>query len=270
MPFSTAADTDGTRTPRSRFGPGPRPRVIAHRGLALDGAENTLRAFSDALAAGADMLETDTRASSDGTAYALHDETMRRVAGDPRPVAALTAAQLSRMRIAGAEPPAALADVLGSFRDVIVNIDVKDARSVLPAAQAIARTGAVDRVCVTSFDDRVALRAVAQIRRLTGRTPRRSPSRGGIALALALWSVEAPEVVLRRALRPYQALQVPMRHGRWRIVTPRSVAAAHRAGCEVHVWTIDTPAGMREVLALGVDGIVTNRADLLAGFLARR
>ena len=65
----------------------------------------------------------------------------------------------------------------------------------------------------------------------------------------------------RRALAGIDALQVPERQGRLRIVTPRLIAAAHRHDVEVHVWTVNDPADMRRLVAMGVDGIVTDRAD---------
>lgn len=250
-------------TPESRFLPGPRPRRIAHRGFALDGAENTMRAFQDALAHGADVLETDTRATRDGIALAFHDATLQRVADDPRRIADLSAADLSGIRVHGDEPLAPLAEVLDAFAHVPVNIDVKDMAAVAPAVAAIARTRAANRVCVTSFDDRVAAAAAAGVLRATGVLPVRSPSRAAMARFLAARSVEAPARAISRILAPYAALQVPVRHGRVRIVTAANIAAAHRAGCEVHVWTIDEPDEMRRLLALGVDGIVTNRVDLL-------
>src|SRR5699024_7288683 len=79
MPSSTTRATDRRSSPASRFLPGPRPRRIAHRGLALDAAENTLTAFQAAVDAGADMLETDTRATADGLALAVHDEDLQRI-----------------------------------------------------------------------------------------------------------------------------------------------------------------------------------------------
>ncbi|MGB4778305.1 glycerophosphodiester phosphodiesterase family protein, partial [Microbacterium sp.] len=66
----------------------------------------------------------------------------------------------------------------------------------------------------------------------------------------------------RRALRGIDALQVPERHGALRIVTPRLLRAAHAAGVEVHVWTVNDPAEMVRLLQLGVDGLVTDRTDL--------
>lgn len=255
--------------PTRRFLPGPVPRRIAHRGLALDGAENTLRAFSDALAAGADVLETDTRATSDGIALAVHDEDLRRIAGDPRRIDDLDRAAASAVRLPGAEPLATLEDVLGSFPGVPVNIDVKTPSAILPAASAIARTSSAHRICLTSFDDRTARLAVAAVRAATGVLPVRSPSRGALAAFVAARCVEAPEALLRRLLARYGALQVPIRYRGVPLVSERNIAAAHRAGCEVHVWTIDDPATMRELLVSGVDGIITNRVDLLSELLDR-
>lgn len=253
--------------PASRFLPGARPRLIAHRGLAPDGAENTLRAFHDAVAAGATMLETDTRATSDGIALAVHDATLERVCGDRRHVDTLRVTDLPGIRVAGTEPLALLEDVLGSFPDVPVNIDVKDRRAIVPAVSAIARTRSARRVCLTSFDDAVARRAVAGVRATTGVTPVRSPSRRALAAFLAGTALELPQRALTRILAPYGALQVPPRHRGVPVITPRTVAAAHRAGCEVHAWTIDEVGEMRALLAMGVDGMITNRVDVLAELL---
>lgn len=270
MTSSTANTPEPVPTPPSRFLPGPRPRVIAHRGFALDGAENTLRAFEDALAIGADMLETDTRATADGVALAVHDGDLRRIAGDPRRISDLTSRSMTAVRVAGSEPLATLEDVLGSFAQVPINLDVKDARAVAPAVSAIVRTGAADRVCVTSFSGTLAARAVRAIRSETGITPRRSPSRGALARFRALVALEAPAPLVDAVLQRYSALQVPPEYRGIPVVTDRTIAAAHRSGCEVHVWTIDAPAAMDDLVTAGVDGIITNRTDLLVQSLRAR
>lgn len=271
MPSSTTDPADrshaGSAAP-GRFLPGPRPRIIAHRGLALDGAENTLRAFTDAVAAGADMLETDTHASRDGVAFAVHDPDLRRLgAGDGR-IRDLDADALRALRVHG-EPLPTLAEVLEAFPSVPVNIDVKTPAAARPAAEAIAAANAAGRVCVTSFEGATARRAVREVRRLTGMTPMRSASRGTIVAFLLACAVGAPQRLIDRLLAPYGALQVPHRHRGYPVVSARTIAAAHRAGCEVHVWTIDSGDEMRELLALGADGIVTNRSDVLAAVLSR-
>jgi glycerophosphoryl diester phosphodiesterase len=75
---------------------------------------------------------------------------------------------------------------------------------------------------------------------------------------------------MRGVLQDVQALQVPVRRGMIEVVTPGFVRRAHALGLVVHVWTVNEPAEMRRLLQLGVDGIVTDRADLLRDVLQER
>jgi glycerophosphoryl diester phosphodiesterase len=75
---------------------------------------------------------------------------------------------------------------------------------------------------------------------------------------------------MRRILHDVQALQVPARRGGVRVVTPGFIRRAHALGLVVHVWTINEPPEMHRLLDLGVDGIVTDRADLLRDVLLER
>lgn len=226
-----------------------------------------MRAFEDALAAGADMLETDTRATRDGLALAVHDEDLLRIAGDPRRIGELSAREAGEVRLVGDEPLAMLEDVLDTFRDVPINIDIKSPAAIGPAVAAISRTRSADRVCLAGFDGEVVRRTAATLHAATGIRAVRSPSRGVIAAFLAARAVEAPAAVTNRILSPYGALQVPESYQGVPVVTSATIAAAHRAGCEVHVWTVDNPVTMEHLLVTGADGIITNRVDLLAGLL---
>jgi glycerophosphoryl diester phosphodiesterase len=76
--------------------------------------------------------------------------------------------------------------------------------------------------------------------------------------------------LLRAPLKDVQALQVPVRRGAFRVVTPGYVRRAHGLGLRVHVWTINDPAEMHRLLDFGVDGIVSDRADLLKQVLLER
>ena len=149
-----------------------------------------------------------------------------------------------------------LADALAAFADVRWNLDLKVPEAVESAVRAIRDARATDRVLVTSFDDATRARAVAALPGVAT-----SASRGVMARALVAVRLRQ-RAALRRALDGIVAVQVPERLGRIRIVDRRSVAAFHAAGVEVHVWTVNDPADMRRLVALGVDGIVTDRADL--------
>lgn len=246
----------------TRYGPGPRPRGIAHRGFHPNGEENTMKAFLAAVELGADVIETDVHATSDGVAVTFHDPTALRVAGEDRRIEEMRFAQVQRLAVGGSEPVPALEELLDAV-EVPVNIDLKSPASVAPTVNAILRTRAVSRVCVTSFDSTLGAIAAAQLTASTGIQPRRSPAAGPIALFRLLTGLELPGA--RRVLAPFAAMQIPERHRGLRLVTPRTVAAAHRAGCEVHVWTVDDPDDMRRLLGYGVDGIITNRIDLWNG-----
>ena len=243
---------------------GPGPRVIAHRGLALDAPENTLLAFLRALNAGATHLETDIHASADGVAVVSHDAELDRVAGLPGRVGDLRMPELRRIDLGHGQTFSTLAELLDTFPEARVNVDVKDERAAASAVEAIRATRAADRVLVTSFSKR-RREAVAQA--FPGIAT--SPSVPEFVPALLAAEVGATPLV-RRALRGFAAVQVPERRGPVRVVDRRTVRAIHAAGCEVHVWTVNDPADMARLLDLGVDGIVTDRCDLLAQIVATR
>jgi glycerophosphoryl diester phosphodiesterase len=228
------------------------PRILAHRGLSLEAPENTLLAFLAALAAGATHLETDVHATSDGVAVLSHDPTLP----DGQAVNRFTMAQLGRIDLGGGQSYCSLAEALAAFPDARFNVDVKTAAAVLPAARAIRGAGAARRVLLTSFSETRRRRAVRAV-------PGAASSASAPGVALMLLAVTLGQRwALPRLLRGISAVQVPERAGPVRIVTPRVIRRMHAIGVEVHVWTVNDPARMRLLLALGVDGLVTDRADL--------
>jgi glycerophosphoryl diester phosphodiesterase len=123
----------------------------------------------------------------------------------------------------------------------------------------IEEQGAQDRILVGSFDERI----LKEFRQRTG--DRVATSAAGQEARL-FWLVS--RLGLTRFLRPsYDALQMPPRHGPFSVVDRRFVQAAHRLGIEVHVWTVDESEDMRRLLTLGVDGLMSDRPDLLVDVL---
>jgi glycerophosphoryl diester phosphodiesterase len=241
----------------SVFLDGPRPHAFAHRGFAPDGAENSLAAFERAVALGYGYLETDVRVTADGVALAFHDARLDRVTDGRGRIDALPWSQVQRARIAGREPIPRLEELLAAWPDVRVNIDVKAPDTIGPTIDAIRRTGSRARVCVGAFSTaRVAVVRAAL----------------GPELCTALGPREALRLRRRRPAHGYggQCAQVPARIGRRVFVDERYVAAAHAAGLAVHAWTVNDEAEMRRLLDLGVDGIMTDRADLLRDVLIAR
>lgn len=234
----------------------PVPRVLAHRGLATDAPENTLLAFANAVALGVTHIETDVHASADGQAIVAHDPDLSRVAGRVQRVVDLTAHELAQIDVGQGQHLPTLAEALDAFPDTRFNIDLKSADAVVPTIETIERARAVDRVLLTSFSER---RRRAALTRL----PHVATSASGPRFAAALLaSVVRSGPLVRAALRGLHAVQIPARAIGLDTVTPARIRAFHSAGVEVHVWTINDEPEMRRLLALGVDGIVTDRADI--------
>lgn len=242
-----------------------RPRVLAHRGLvtpddAAHGvAENSFAAVAAAHAAGAVYVESDCHRTRDGTIVLFHDDDLSRAAGDPRPVAEVTAAELESLmsHLGGL---ITLEQALDAFPTVRFNLDVKAADAAADVGRIVARHA--ERVLLTSFSDdrrREALAAAEHAGR--GIRPATSAGTNTIAQLIAGLSLRSERLV-RRALADVDAVQIPERRGRMRVLTPRLIGAAHRHGVEVHVWTVNEPDDMRRLLAMGVDGVVTDRADI--------
>ena len=142
------------------------------------------------------------------------------------------------------------------------NIDLKSDAALGPLIELVERTGAHDRVCIGAFSER-RLRA---FRRGVSRPV--ATSFGPVGVGLSRF---APRLLAQRVLAgPGDALQVPARHRGVRVVTPAFVERAHRAGRPVHVWVVDDPAEMAALLDLGVDGLITDRTDVLREVLTDR
>lgn len=242
-----------------------RPRVLAHRGLLTRGelaqgvVENSFSAVAAAHAAGAAYVESDCHLTADGVVVLFHDDDLTRVTGDPRPVASVTARELDGL-MSSRGGLITLAQALDAFPTVRFNLDVK-AKDAAPEVGRIVAPHA-HRVLLTSFSDerrREALAAAARTR--PGARPATSAGRETIGRVLAALAVRSPRLVAR-ALAGIDALQIPERQRRMRLLSPRLIEAAHRHDVEVHVWTVNDPADMRRLLAMGVDGLVTDRADV--------
>ncbi|PZF90991.1 glycerophosphodiester phosphodiesterase [Micromonospora endophytica] len=233
----------------------PGPLAFAHRGGAAEGDENTAAAFARAVDLGYRYVETDVHATADGVAVVFHDATLQRLTGQRSRVAALRWADLATVRVGGDAAVPRLDEVLDAWPQVRFNIDVKSDRAVLPTVATLARVDAHERVLLASFSDG----RLARLRALTrGRV---ATSLGVRGVARLRWASLTGRPL--RLPRSVVAAQVPVRYGRLPVVDRRLLRTAHRCGLQVHVWTIDDPAEMHELLDLGVDGIMTDHVGVL-------
>jgi glycerophosphoryl diester phosphodiesterase len=241
--------------------------AFAHRGGAfhpeLEGLENTMAAFRHAVGLGYRYLETDVHVTRDGVLLAFHDRVLDRVTDRVGTVAELTRSEIGDALIGGRESVPALADLFDEFPGVRFNIDIKAPGAARPLADFVAARNAQARVLVGSFSP-ASLRA---FREAAGPAVPTSAHPAEAAVFAASPSGRLADRLTRGRVA---ALQVPHRRGRLTVVTGSLVRRLHAAGKHVHVWTIDDPAEMHELLDLGVDGLMTDRTDILRRVLVER
>jgi glycerophosphoryl diester phosphodiesterase len=241
--------------------------AFAHRGGAyhpeIEGLENTMAAFRHAVALGYDYLETDVHVTRDGVLLAFHDRVLDRVSDRRGPIAELTLDEVRAARIGGREFVPTLAELFDEFPAVRFNIDLKADGSVAALAAFLAEREAWDRVLVGSF----SARRLRLFRRLTGGRLPTSAHPTEVAAFRLLPSARLADLLTGGRVA---ALQIPHRRGRLVVATPGLVRRAHATGKHVHVWTIDDADEMRVLLDRGVDGLMTDRTDILRSVLTER
>ncbi len=256
----------------------PSPWLVAHRGGSLIAPQNTLPAFDRAATLGADCIETDVHLSSDGVVMVFHDDETAALTGEPGTIEARTAAEIERLdaafsfsedgglsfplRGAGVRVPT-LAEALRRYPRMRFNIDAKTDDPALADALArvVREARAETRVCVGSFFDAQAERLGALLPGVCRFLPQEAATRHVMAAKAGAAPVGLPG--------GYDVADLPARMGDLTVVDPPVVEHFHRLRIPVHVWTVDEEEEMRALLEIGVDGIVTDRPDVLARVLGR-
>lgn len=246
-----------------RYGEEQGPLAIAHRGGTGLGPENTLATFARATALGIGYLETDVHTTRDGVLVCFHDRQLRRVTGAPGTVAGLDLADVRTLRVDGTEPVPTLAEALHAFPGSRFAVDLKDDRSVAALADLLlANPGWAGRLCVAGAWSRWLLR-------LQDRVPEVTTALGWRSLSTLVACSRSRAPLPGGAGRGTFA-HVPLRLGGMPVYAERVVARAHHLGVRVVVWTVDEPALMHRLLDAGVDGLITDRPDLLREVLVAR
>jgi glycerophosphoryl diester phosphodiesterase len=255
----------------------PRPRAFGHRGSAGTHPENTLESFRAAAAMGAPYLELDIHATRDGEIVVAHDDHLARMCGLERTIPEMTysevaAADAGRMftldggatfpfRGKGIEIPL-LAGVLAAFPKLRIIVEVKQIAPsiVAPMLDVIDRAGMRRNVLVASEHQE----PLDEVRKLAPDIPTNFSylESGQFMQAMVAGGANYTP--------PGAALQIPREYNSWPLVTPESVAFAHRIGIEIHVWTVNEQSEMTALLDMGVDGIISDYPQRVLDLLSNR
>lgn len=245
------------------YGEETEPLAIAHRGGAHLAPENTLAAFAMSTALGLRYLESDVKLTADGELVCFHDDTLDRVTTGSGRIGAHTLTELQRsVRVGGSEPIPTLEEALRTFPDACFTVDLKDRAAIAPMARLLQRRDYAERVCVAGAWD-------GWLQLLASQAPHVRTALGWRSLVALISASKAgmqpPASVVRGRFA-----HVPIQLGRLPIHSESLVRRAHRLGVRVVVWTVDDPSLMNALIDMGVDGIITDRPDLLRTVMIQR
>jgi glycerophosphoryl diester phosphodiesterase len=251
--------------------------VIAHQGGEELWPSNTMFAYQNAMDLGVDVLEMDIHGTGDGALVAMHDESVDRTTNGSGAIRELTLAEIKAFdagyywtmddgatypfRGQGISVPS-LDEIFTAFPDVPMIIEIKQAEPpiVTPFCDLLRQHGKEEQVIVASFDG-------PTLHDFRGACPEvaTSVTEEEARLFYVLNRVFLTSLYSPRA----EAMHLPEYSGDLHVVTERFVAAAHERNMDIHVWTVNAVEAMERLIALGVDGIMTDRPDLLMDVLGR-
>ena len=264
--------------PEFAFFESDRPMVIAHQGGEGLRPSNTLIAFENAVALGVDVLEMDVHSTADGALVLIHDDTVDRTTDGTGRVNDFTLAELQQLDAGeywtaddGATTPyrgqgvriPTLDEVLTAFPQMKFNIEIKQVEPSITASlcEALRAHDLTDRTLVASFHPTAMNEFRAACPEVASSMVEDEIRPFFILNTIFLGALYSP---------PGAAFQVPEYSGSLHVLTPRFVRGAHGNNVAVHPWTIDDPADMARFLDMGVDGIITDRPDLMIEVIKER
>ncbi|MBC2906330.1 glycerophosphodiester phosphodiesterase [Streptomyces cupreus] len=216
--------------------------AVAHRGDPYLFRENTLDSLRSAIVRGADAVEIDVRLTRDGVPVLLHDESLKRLWEQDRPLLSLSADELLGLTVGGVPTLAEALDATDGHRVMLDLPGAPDLRTARRIVDVVRESGASDRVYYCAgAPAMLAVRAADP----------------GAEIALTWTTLAPPRPALLEAVRPRWL------NYRFGLVDRALAERVHRGGHLLSVWTPDTRRSMRRLIGLGVDSITTNRIDAL-------
>jgi glycerophosphoryl diester phosphodiesterase len=240
--------------------PRNKPLNVSHRGMMASAPQNTLAAFRKAVEFGADGVELDVQLSKDGAVVVIHDFAVDRTTDGTGRVAQKTLAELKALDAGSKFSPQFAGERIPTLTEVfdvlegklLVNIELKalgrnrDTSLVAPVLEVVRKHGMDKRVLFSSFNSYV-LRAMKQL----------APD---IPIGL-LYAPDSPIYARHAWLDPFEPHEA--RHPHFSMLTGPIICWYHARGLRVNTWTVNEPDEMRRLIEAGVDGIITQKPDIL-------
>ena len=226
---------------------------FVHRGGDEKKTENTLEAFQYSSDLGFTFMETDVQFTKDGQVVVFHDIDLKRIAGLEKKISELSLKEIKSIDLIGGGKIPTLDDLLSSFKNLRFNIDIKVDSAVDKTVDIIKSHDALNRTCLAAFSSK----RLNRIRILAGKDACTSMGQLEVSkLIMRSWGLPFDK-------QPGMCAQVPTAQWGIPVVTEAFIDEAHRQDKLVHVWTIDDPEEMRNLIKKSVDGLMTDKPSIL-------
>ncbi len=236
-----------------------RPLNIAHRGASHAAPPNTLSAFLKAAELGADGVEFDVQRSADGVPVVIHDFSVDRTTDGTGAVSSMTLAELKELDAGSTFDPSYAGEPIPTLAEVLEAVGSRLLLNIELKSTAIRATGS-SRAVVGLLSAR-GTRALTLISSFNAFSLRRAKRLAPDIPVGLLYASDLPLPLRRAWLAPF--VRPEARHPEHTMVDAGYVAWARGRGKLVNTWTVDERVEMRRLIGLGVDGIITNRPDVL-------
>ncbi len=218
---------------------------IAHRGASAHVTDNSIEAFQKAIEMGANILEMDVHATIDGQVIVFHDDNVKSVSKKKRQIDKMLLMEIKKLNLKNGEEIPMLRDVLERFNGQCqFNVEIKARDAALPAFKIVRELDMLDDVLFSSFDGPWLLTIKSRNKRVR----------------LACISKDKKLNIIQVAT----SLKAEAIHIQDKITSQELIDNAKAEELKVHVWTVDKSQKMKKFIDMGIDGIITNRPDILA------
>ncbi len=220
---------------------------FVHRGNSKSYLENSLESFEAAINLGYSYIETDLRCTLDNEIVTFHDKDLKRLLNIDIKIKDLTLIEIRKLFEKRGYIPT-LIEILSKFPDTFFNIDLKEQSTLEMAMKIVNEMNAFHRVCFASFNSN-------RIKKVYENFPQAITSMGikdVIKFKLFYLNTSHSNV-----------LQIPIKWNGIKVFSKPLLKRAHKNSLKVHLWTINDESLMNELIELGVDGIMTDEAEIL-------
>lgn len=242
--------------------------IIGHRGASAVAPENTIAAFREALAVGADGIEFDVRLTRDGVPVVIHDSTLRRTGGLPHRVADLTWAEVSKVDVGSWFAGAFANETVPSLAELFTLFQSNNSTLYLEMkCDSPAEQRPLAKACVKAIDERsLKERVVVECFQLPALKILKEIDPDIKTVALFEPSFTNPSVLSDQRIinqaEDVGAAALALHH---RLARESLVQKAKAAGLHIAVWTVDDPAWIERARVMGIDALITNNPAAMLG-----